>query len=190
MGGVKRNAERIRKLSTQVATQVGNALSTEFAAVAPPIEQSSLEAIVAEKTAAALVTYDSRLSRFAKARIVAELRRELQEDLASLKEDLVNRNDQAWKRIIKRPQAEAKSAWSSFLLVRTARAIAEDEITHSAEGRNVNPVMRARAIDSWLTEPRVSDVIASADLWQNIVVAAAFTLVVLLAGCFFVGKRS
>ena len=71
--------------------------------------------------------YDSRLSRFAKARIVAELRRELQEDLASLKEDLVNRNDQAWKRIIKRPlghafkrlQAEAKSAWSSFLLVRT-----------------------------------------------------------------------
>lgn len=48
----------------------------------------------------------------------------------------------------------------------------------------------ARAIDSWLTEPRVSDVIASADLWQNIVVAAAFTLVVLLAGCFFVGKRS
>ena len=57
---VKRNAERIRKLSTQVATQVGNALSTEFAAVAPPIEQSSLEAIVAEKTAAALVTYVTR----------------------------------------------------------------------------------------------------------------------------------
>ena len=55
-----------------------------------------------------------------------------QEDIANLRAGLKDRNDREWMRIFKRPlqaakrelRAEAKSAWSSFLLRRTVRRLA------------------------------------------------------------------